>query len=450
MHAIIVGGGRVGRELASNLSEKKQKVVLVEKNPERARALREKLDILVIDGDGANMATLRKAGVDGADILIAVTHIDELNMMVCMMADRAKVPVTIARVRNHSNLSNLADTGFSKEEVGVDYVISPEREVALEISKMIHFPDAEEIEYFSRERVMMVAITVSEKAEVAGKGIREIQLPPECIIVGIKRSDQPIIFPSDIDSISAGDKLYLVGSANNMPQASWLVHPEQTMINKVLILGGGSAGAYLASILENDRERKFTIKLIEKNEARSEELIRSLNKTLVLHGNNSTLSYFNEEEMAETDALVAITGDDQTNIIASVMGEKLGVKKIVAEINNNDYSFVYNRSGVKEYVNSNLITADRILRFTHKEVVLSISHLKEDNLEVVELLVSPSCQVDGKKIRDAGLPKELIIGAIVRKEKIIIPDHETVLQPGDDVIVFTGGDLRHNVESYFC
>ena len=220
MHIIIFGGGRTGRELASKLSLKNQSVVIIEKDPEIAKKLEEKLDVLVIKDSAANMAALNKAGIKKADIFIAVTPIDELNLMVCMMATRAKVPVTIARVRNPESHSNIADTGFSKDEMGVDFVINPERELALGIAKMIHFPDAVEIEYFAEGRVMLVATTVTEKAKITGQNLKSLPLPQGCLIVGIKKADGIFIIPSGEDRVKAGDTVYLIGNAKVMRKAS--------------------------------------------------------------------------------------------------------------------------------------------------------------------------------------------------------------------------------------
>ncbi len=450
MHVVIVGGGRVGRELAANLSDKQQTVVIVEKDPGIAEKLKQKLDVMVVNDDGANMATLEKAGIRNAGICIAVTQIDELNLMVCMMADRAGVPTTIARVRNPESHTNIADTGFSKDEIGVDYVINPERELALEISKRIHYPDASEIEYFAGGKVMMVATTVTEDAEMIGYNLKKMPLPQGCIIVGIKRSDEAFMVPSGDDTVKVGDKVYLVGNAKIMRKASWLLHHKETIVKKVLILGGDTVGFTLASILENNPERKFKVKLVEQDEQRCEELNRKLTKTMVLQGHSNELAYFNQEEIAEADALITVTGDDRTNIVAVVMAEKLGVDKIIAEISNNEYAYIYNTAGIENYVNSHLITAYKILRFTRKGDVLALSHLKEDNAELVELVVPGQCRAAGMKVKDARFPKGMLIGTIVRNGEVIVPYGDTVLQPGDNLIIFTLTSVSRKLESFFC
>ncbi len=450
MNVVIVGGGRVGRELAANLSDKRHVVVIVEKDPAVAEKLKSKLDVMIINEDGANMATLEKAGIRNAGICIAVTQIDELNLMVCMMADRAGVPTTIARVRNPESQSNIADTGFSKDEIGVDYVINPERELALEISKRIYYPDASEIEYFAGGKVLMVATTVTEDTEMTGYNLKEMPLPKGCIIVGIKRADGTFIVPSGNDTVLVGDKVYLIGNAKVMRKASWLLHHQETIVKKVLILGGGIVGKTLASVLEDNPERRFKIKLIEKDAKRCEDLNRILTKTMVLQGDYSELSYFNTEELAETDALVTLTEDDRSNLVASMMAEKLGVNRIIAEINNNEYAHVYKTLGIDNYVNSHLITAYKILRFTRKGDVLALSHLKEENAELVELVIPEKCRAAGVKVKDARFPRGILIGTIVRNGEIIIPYGDTVLHPGDNLIIFTLTSLNRKLESYFC
>ncbi len=450
MHVVIVGGGRVGRELAANLTEKHQTVVIVEKDLTVADKLKKKLDVMIVNDDGANMATLEKAGIRNAGICIAVTQIDELNLMVCMMADRAGVPTTIARVRNPESHTNIADTGFSKDEIGVDYVINPERELALEISKRIHYPDASEIEYFADGKVMMVATKVTEDAEMIDFNLMEMPLPKGCIIVGIKRADGTFVVPSGDDIVNVDDKVYLVGNVKVMRKASWLLHHKETIVKKVLILGGDTVGYTLASILENNAERKFKVKLIEIDEKKCEELNRKLSKTMVLQGNYNELAYFNQEEISETDALITVTGDDRSNLVASIMAEKLGVGKIIAEISNNEYSYIYDTVDVDNYVNSHLITANKILRFTRKGDVLTLSHLKEENAELVELVVPKQCKAAGIKVKDARFPKGMIIGTIVRNGEIIVPYGETVLQPGDNLIIFTLTSVSRKLESYFC
>ena len=450
MHIIIVGGGKVGRELAAELPTKGHSVVVVEKDPIIAKKLTEELDVLVINEDGANMATLKKAKIRQADIFIAVTQIDELNLMTCMMAKNIKVPVAIARVRNPESQNNIADTGFSQEEIGVDYIINPEKETAVEMSKIVDFPDAVDIEYFANGKIVIYAVIVNKGFEMAGQTIYDIPLPDGCIIVGIKRTEGNFIVPSGKDKIMVGDKVYLVGSAKVIREASRFLHSEQTVVKKVLILGGDAVGYNLASILEKNSGRNLQVKLIEKDEIRCEELNRILKKTVVLQGDTTEMSYYNDEELTDADMIVAVTGDDQTNLIAAIMGEKLGAKIVVSEISNVRYSSVYETVDIDNYINPHLITASKILRFTRGKSVQEFSLLRDENVEALEVLLPASCLVGGKKVMDAGLPRGVLIGALIRNDEIIIPDGQTVLQPGDDLIVFTLSSISNKLERFFC
>lgn len=449
MHIVIFGGGRTGRELALRLSQKNQSVVIIEKDPEIAKILEEKLDVLVINDSAANMAALNKAGIKKANIFIAVSPLDELNLMVCMMATRAKVPVTIARVRNPKSYSNIAETGFSKDEMGVDYVINPERELALEITKMIHFPDAVEIEYFAEGRVMLVATKVTDKAKITGQNLKNLSLPEGCLIVGIKRADGNFIIPNGKDTVRVGDTVYLIGDVKVMNKASRLLHHEKTKVKKVVILGGEKVGSTLASILENSG-KGLKIKLIEKEKNRCDELKRLLNKTLVLPGDSSELVYFDQEEIAEADVLITVTGDDRNNILSGIMGKNLGVKKMISEITRNEYAHVYDIVGIDDYIDSQLITAYKILRFTRKVDVISLLPMKEERAEVMELRVPVSCKVVGKKLSDAHFPKGMLIGTIVRGDEVIIPNGKTFLKPEDRLIVFNLTGIGKRLEQFFC
>lgn len=450
MHIVIIGGGKVGKELASALPAKGHSVVVVEKDPARAEELIKILDVVVINEDGANMATLHKAKIKQADIVIAVTQIDELNLMACMMAKKVNVPVTIARVRNPEGSDNIADTGFTQAEVGVDHVINPERTTALELAKLIHFPDAAEIEYFAKGSVIMLAVTVGQEFEITDHLLEQVPLPPGCIVVGIKRNDGTTIIPSGKDKIRAGNKVYLVGSGAVMRQASWLLHCEETIIRNVLILGGDTVGFNLASILEQSVEQGFKIKLIEKDSLRCEELNRKLNKTVVLKGDSKDVSFFNNEEFAEADVIVAVTGDDRTNLVAAVLGQRLGAKKIICEISDIAYSKAYDAIGIENYVNPHLLTASKILRFTRTQNVQAFSLLREESVEAFEVVVPESCRVSGKKIAEARFPRGMLIGAVVRNGKVSIPNGQTVLHPGDDLIVFTLTAISNKLERYFC
>ncbi len=447
MYIIVVGGGGVGFEVARNLSEKNQDVVVIEKNPEKARRFSETLDVMVVEDNGANAVVLEQAGIRQADMLIAVTEVDEINIIACMLAKRYGVPITVARVRNadYAQSSKI----ITREQLGIDIVINPERAAAHEISKMLHFPDAGEIEYFNQGKVMMLGLHVGKEADITEQPLHRLPLLPGCIIVGISDGQDKFIVPGGKDMINPGDKIYLLGNSRVLKDVSWLLHHEQTRVRQVAILGGGMIGLQLARLLEESKG-DFSVKLVEKCEERCQFLSRELSRTLVLQGDASELQFFQEEEMEWADAVIAVTGDDRTNIITGVLAQQFNVKKIICEVMDPQYVRVYNRLGIDSVINPRLVAAAQILRLTRREDVVSLSILQNEKAEVLELVVPESARVADKKISKINFPRGMLIGSIVRKGEVVIPHGETKLLPGDHLVIFALPEVSNMLDRFFA
>ncbi len=438
MYIVIIGGGDVGQELAKNLYARDHEVVLVDKDAEKVERLNQELDFLVISGSGANLEVLHKAKIKSAHMLIAATESDEVNIIACMIAKTLGVRYTMARVRDPESARDIDidAQGLSQEKLGIDVIISPEKAVAQEIAKMIQFPGAVEIEYFAGGLAMMVGVYVDEEARITDRRIEKLPFPEGCIVVGVKRQDGDFFLPGGKDKIKPGDKVYLTGRSSVMAEASALLLPKTNHVRRVIILGGGSIGYNLATILESNRENTYMTKIIEKSEKCCDMLYRNLNKTTVVQGDETEISFFNEEEITEADILVAVTGDDRTNIVASVTGRRLGVNIIISEVTRIMYKHIYDTVGITHIVNPHQITAAQILRYTHKEEVVSLSVLKNEVAEVEEMVLLDSADVVGKSIAEANLPKGLLVGAIVRNDEVIIPNGSTVFHAKDQLIIF--------------
>lgn len=447
MHIIVAGGGGVGFEVARNLSEKNMDVVVIEKNPEKAARLGETLDVMVINDNGANAIVLERAGIKNADMLIAVTEVDEINIIACMLAKRYAVPITIARIRNtdYAQSSKI----LSQEHLGIDIVINPERAAANEISRILHFPDASKIDYFNQGKVMMLALHIDKEADITGQPLYKLSLPNGCIIVGIGNDEDKFIIPGGRDVINPGEKIYLLGSAHVLKDISWLLHHEQTRVRQVAILGGGMIGLQLARLLEESK-RNFSIKLVEKCEERCRQLSSELSRTLVLQGDASELRFFQEEEMEWADAVVAVTGDDRTNIIAGLLAKQFNVKKVICEVINQQYLPVYNRLGIDSVINPRLVAAAQIMRYTRSKDVVDLAILQNEKAEVVELVLSDTSRVVNKKISKINFPRGMLIGTIVRNEEIIIPHGDTKLLPGDHLVIFALPEVSSIMDRYFA
>ena len=451
MRIIIIGGGNVGQHIAKKLLEKKQDVLLIDKDEKTVEAIRKKMDMNLICGNGASVEVLEKAKINSADMLIALMENDDANILASMLAKTfSKKITTIARVRNPESAGSIdIDTyGLTRKQVGLDVIISPEQAVAEEMVKIIYFPDLDEVDYFAKEKVKLIGKVIREKSKINGMKIGEFDLPKGAKIIGISKKSGKFIFPGEGDVIGEGDKVYFLGTIRDIRSASRLLYEERSKIQRILILGGGKIGHTLAEELESSKGRSFIIKLIEADPRRCEELKRSLKKTLIIQGESTDNSYYNEEEIREADVLVTATGDDRINLIASVIGKEAGVKKIINALESNEYASVYPIMGLETVINPQLITAEKIMRYIHKEKVVSLAVLEED-VEVFEVILESGCQVDRKKIQEIDFPKEALIGAIVRGDAVIIPDEETVLKEDDHLIIVALGKVSLSMDEYF-
>ncbi|MCJ7806097.1 MAG: Trk system potassium transporter TrkA [Clostridia bacterium] len=447
MHIIIVGGGGVGYELARNLSEKRQDVVVVEQDELKAKRFKESLDVMVIEDNGANAAVLEQANIKTANMLIAVTQSDEVNIIACMLAKKYNVPITVCRIRN----SGYAEESsvLTPNQLGIDIVINPERVAAMEISKMLHFPEASEVEYFNRGKVMMLGVVVGPEAEITDVPLHKLPLNANCIIVGISDSEGKFIVPGGNDVIRPGNKIYLLGDTRTLKDISSLLHHEKMRVTQVTILGGGMIALYLAKLLEESKQH-FSVKIIERNEARCEKLCRHLDKTLVLQGDATEIAMLKEEDTDKADAVIAATGDDPSNIVAALLARQFGVKKIICEVMKPQYVPVYSALGIDSVINPRLLAAAQIIRFTRREEVVALSILQDEKAEITEIILPETAKVVHKKISEANLPRGMLIGSLVRKGEVIIPNGNTVLLPHDHLIVFAIPKVSAKLDRYFA
>ena len=447
MHIIIVGGGGVGYEVARNLSEKDQDVVVVEKNELKAKRFDESLDVMVIVDNGANAAVLERAGVKTADMMIAVTQVDEVNIIACMLAKQYDVPITVCRIRNSGYAGD--SSVLTPKQLGIDIVINPERVAAMEISKMLHFPDASEVEYFDHGKVMMLGVIVGAEADITGVPLHKLPLNENCIVVGISDPHGRFIVPGGNDVIHPGNKIYLLGKTRTLKDISSLLHHEKTRVSQVTILGGGMIGQQLARLLEESKQT-FNVKLIEKNVERCGELCRRLDKTLVIQGDATEIAMLREEDTDRADAVIATTGDDRNNIVAALLARQFGVKKIICEVMKPQFVPVYSALGIDSVVNPRLIAAAQIVRLTRREEVVALSILQDENAEVIEIVLPESARVANKRIAAVNLPRGMIIGSIVRQGEVIIPGGNTKLLPEDHLVIFAVPKVSTKLDRYFA
>jgi trk system potassium uptake protein TrkA len=435
MNLIIVGAGEVGYHLAARLSQQKMDIVVIEKDEEKAARVIDTLDVQAIHGSGSSVETLKQAGIENADMLIAVTNSDEVNMISCLVASvQSKAITKIARIRNPEYNQSLGIIG--ENHLNIDLAINPEFELVNTLARLVEIPDATDVVEFAEGRVRITGIKVDPNSYVAGKKLRNLTQENEqhdIIIAALFRGDK-IIIPRGNDIIESNDLVYAVTESKKIAAVTNYFKEKARKINLIMILGGGDIAVELAQCLE---KKGITIKLIENDEERCEEIADILEKTIVLRGSGTDQELLEEENIKDVDVFIAISEDEQTNILVSLLAKRLGAKKVISLINNLSYTSLVSNIGVDTVVSPHLSAINRILQFIRKGKVLSVASFHEESAEAIEIVALDTSDLVNKPLRDIKFPRGAIIGAVVRDTEIIIPTGDTIILPGDRVIIFT-------------
>lgn len=441
MKITIIGAGKVGTEIAHRLFQEGHDIVVIDRNEAHLSKISETMDVMTIKGNGSNAQLLRDLGLSDSDLLVSVTGSDEINMISCMTAKRVGIAKTIARIRDPDYVRDLV---ISKEDLGIDLVINPEYAAAREISRLLSMNLAVYTELFANGRVQMAELIVDENnKKYANKMIQEVEIPKACLIVGISRLGEMII-PGGKDYIRPNDTLYVLGNADAIKKVCSVFKIRRQKINNVLIIGGGRIGFYLAERLIASGMK---VKIIEQDAERAQELANRLPEVLILKGDGTDVDLLKREGIHETDGFVAVTGFDEENLLMALLTKQLGAKMVIAKVSRPSYAPLVERLGVDAAISPRLITISDILRFVRGGRVLSLVLLLNEQAEVLELIAQPGSRIVGRTLSSSGLPKGVIIGAISRDKKIIIPKGNEVIQPEDRLVVFALGHVLHKVES---
>jgi trk system potassium uptake protein TrkA len=435
MNFIIVGAGEVGYHLASRLSQEKMDVVVIEKDESKVKRVIDTLDVQTIHGSGSSVEILKQAGIEDADILIAATNSDEVNMISCLVASaQSKVPIKIARIRNPEYAQNSGILG--EKHLNIDLTINPELEMVRAIARLVEIPDATDVVEFAEGRVRISGIKVDPHSYVIGKRLRDLSKENEkhdIIIAAIFRNDQ-VIIPRGDDIIQENDLVYAVTESKKIISVTNYFKEKEQRVQRIMILGGGEIGVELAQRLE---KKAIKTKLIEHDEQRCSEIAEKLEKTIVLRGNGTDRELLEEENIKDIDVFIAVSEDEQTNILVSLLAKRLGAKKVISLINNISYTPLVSSIGVDIVISPHLAAISRILQFIRKGKVLSVASFTKENAEAIEIIALDTSDLVNRPLRDIKFPRGAIIGAVVRDKEIIIPTGETIIIPGDRVIIFT-------------
>lgn len=438
MRVIIVGAGEVGYQIAKFLALEPVDVVVIDRDKNKLRRISEEVDIAVIEGEGGDPSALKEAEADKADILLAVTDRDETNMIACLLAKAMfNIPRKIARIRNPEYFKN--ERLLSKENLDIDPAINPEVEVAKAIIRLLEIPFAAEVEEFEGGIIRVIGFNVPQDTSFIGKSLKELGTSTQkSFLIGIIERGDKIIIPSGRDVIKSDDIIYIPVKKWEVTDTIALLEVSTKPAKKIMLLGGGRIGYHIASTME----LKADIKIIEKDGERCKYLSKNLRKTLVLHGDGADRQLLIEENISDMDVFVAVSNNDELNIMASLLAKKLGVKKTIVIVNKTEYIPLAYSLGLQAVLSPRLITASTILRYVRKGDILSLTAIAEDKAEIIEARVGKQSSLVGKTLKEAKL-KGSIIGAIIRDEEVIIPSGSDKVIEGDKLIIFT---LRESIK----
>ena len=434
MKVIIIGAGVVGYTIAERLSSEGQDVVIIEKDERRVREVKETLDVKVIEGNGSSPRVLKEAGIEQADMVIAVTDSDEVNMIACLIANsQTRIPKKIIRVRNPEYLGY--EKLFVGGPLGIDFNINPGLVAAERILRIIHVPGATDVVDFSEGAVKLIGIRLDKDGSVIGKRLRDLkELHPHnrVLVAAIYRGTETII-PDGSETIERGDHLFVVALPGEIPKVLQLFGKKGSAGRKVMIVGGGYIGSYIARKLERE---DFLVKIIEKDEKRCNYLAGILEKSLVLHGDGTDQELLKEEGIDDINTFVSVTNDEEDNILISLLAKNLGAKRAIALVDKPEYLSLVSAIGVDVVVSPRLASVSSILQFVRRGKILSVTTLVEERVEAIETVAMETSDIVGRPVKDIKFPQGAIIGAVCKGDQAMIPDGETVIDPGDKVIIF--------------
>jgi len=431
MHVVIIGAGEVGTSIAASLTPDHE-VVVIDIDPDRTEQLKYELDALTIAGDGTTSSVQRTAEVDAADMLIACTDNDQTNLVACGTAKTLGDAFTIARVGNTDFLRTWEG---SEGAFGVDFMVCTDLLTAENIVRVIGLPAAIDVDPFAGGLVQMAEFEIAAESPVAGQTVAEADRFESLTFVGIFR-DGEMVIPRGDTRIEPDDRTVVIGSPESVQEFVTDIAPDETpdRADEIVIVGGSEIGYQTARILE---ERSFKPRLIEQDGDRARWLAENLPKTTVMEHDATDTEFLSREHVDEADIVVAALRSDEKNLLVAVLAKRLGVERVIAVVDSADYVTVFEEIGIDIAINPRTVTAEEITRFTYDSVAENIAVLENDQAEVLELELTEGCQLVGRPIAElvADTDAKFVIGAITRDGALVTPRGDTVLRPGDHVII---------------
>jgi len=451
MNIIICGAGRVGYSICSQLSKQGHSVTVIDKNGPDIQNINDNLDAKGIVGIATYPSVLEKADAEKADMIIAVTRNDETNMIVCQVAHSLfKISRKIARIRSKEFLKPIWKGLFTKENLPIDIIISPEFEVAKSLYRKLEAPGAIDNIPFADDLVRLLEIQIDEKCPVINTALSkltEIFSDLEANVIGVLRQDKFLILKKT-DKLIREDKAFILTNSKQVNRTLSIFGKEETFTKNILIIGAGNIGLDLAKMLE-DGETPPRIKIVEKNSDRAEFIASELNNALVIKGDGLDENILKESNLDEVDTVLALTNDDEVNIMSSLLCKKKGIKRTISIANSTNYALLQSSLKLDDIVDPRMTTVSTILKHVHKGKIESVYTLDNGNYEVIEAKILETSELLNTILSKAKIPEGIKIGIIVRDKKIIVPNKETSFELNDRVILLASRDQLEKVEQLF-
>ena len=450
MKVIICGAGRVGYGLASRLSAENNTVTVVDLSSELIRKITTDLDVRGVVGHGSHPDVLKRAGVENADMIIAVTYSDEVNMIACQVAHSLfDVPTKVARVRAQSYLAKEYNDLYSRENMPIDIIISPEIEIGRSILRRLNTPGAFNVVSFAEGRVKMLGVKIGEECPIVDTPIKQIpDLFPglHAAIVGITR-DGEIFAPLPDDPLNVGDEAYFITQSEHSNRLLEIIGNRDSKARHIVIIGGGNIGAYVAAELES--VSGVRVRIIERNKEQAEIAAEALKRTVILNGDAMEATIQEEAGVANAEMVICLTNDDKANILSAVLAKKLGANQTISLINEVSMQEMQSELGIDMVIDPRASTISSILRHVRRGRILDVYSLEQGLAEVMEGEVLETSPLSGKSIRDAGLIDGVTIGAVIQNGRVLYPTLDTIIKTGDHIVLLAEKSAMKDIEHIF-
>ena len=452
MNIIICGAGRVGYTIAKILTEQNHSITVIDQSSDDIQKINENLDVKAIVGKATSPSVLEKANTKDSDMIIAVTRNDEINMLICQIAYTIfKVNKKIARIRSQDYLNSKYSSLFNRENLPIDFIISPELEIAKSIQRKLEAPGALDNIPFAENKIRLLEILIEKDCPLEAIKLNEITKKYPNLnanILGVVR-DEKFLSLKKNDVMNINDKAYVIINAAQMRETLKAFGHEEKISNKLLIIGGGNIGFNLAKNLENSLE-DIRIKIIEKDKERAELIANDLNNSIVINGNGLDQDILEEANLKEVETVLALTNDDEDNLMVSVLVEKFSQnKRTMALINKPNYSLLQSSLKIDDLIDPRMDTVSTILKHVHKGTIETAYTILNGEYEVIEADIIETSELINKDLKNANLPDGIRIGAILRKDKVLIPRSNSKFEKDDTVVFLSRRDQIPLVENIF-